>query len=540
MKSAITYLCFRESTSWRRLGFGKKNKRNSSITICSCYGIAFAAPQPCKVRHPLIRHKGVCLRSDEIRGIPLNLRAGKAISAFGLKRSKSSSVRAKITRTIVSASALVILVASSVFTQAYAAYWYVRPDGGTGAGTSWAAAWNGLGGIAWGSIIPGDTIYLAGGTYTQSLSVQAAGTSASRINIKRATASEHGTDTGWSSDFDTQVFLTNGGGIRFPTRNGADYVTLDGVVPNGIRVNYLDGNNGVDFIRGSSYVTLKYLQLVGPGKDQFQNNSTRGIDITAWHGSGYDDVDHLTISHCDISHSDTLIQSVASNYITVEYSIIHDAGAANPQTWHPNSYYVGFGCNYGTFRYNTLYNLNAEGLFFTGGGQTGWKIYGNLFYDCEGSGRAIEWRQDYTYGTFEIYNNTFANVDCSSGFAPRGPVSGNTYNNIFYNTPGTFSAMSHNNNAFSGSNPESNGISNMPSSAFVNYSGKNFQIVATEGANYPRNKGSARGIEYSVDMLGVTRGADGAWDIGAFEYSSASSPPPIGPVPNSPSGLQVN
>lgn len=44
--------------------------------------------------------------------------------------------------------------------------WYVNDDvsGGSANGTSWANAWNSLDDIAWGSISPGDTIYVSGGS----------------------------------------------------------------------------------------------------------------------------------------------------------------------------------------------------------------------------------------------------------------------------------------------------------------------------------------------------------------------------------------
>ena len=50
-----------------------------------------------------------------------------------------------------------------------AANWYVRPGGaGSKTGTDWNNAWNlsGTGGIAWSGVSAGDTVWLAGGTYS--------------------------------------------------------------------------------------------------------------------------------------------------------------------------------------------------------------------------------------------------------------------------------------------------------------------------------------------------------------------------------------
>src|ERR1051326_786448 len=93
-----------------------------------------------------------------------------------------------------------------------AASWFVRPSGGSGSGTSWTAAWNGLSGINWGSIHAGDTIYLAGGTYSGTLSYGTSGSSGSQININRATGGQSACTSaaGWSSSFDATVTLSGG------------------------------------------------------------------------------------------------------------------------------------------------------------------------------------------------------------------------------------------------------------------------------------------------------------------------------------------
>jgi hypothetical protein len=60
---------------------------------------------------------------------------------------------------------------------------------------------------------------------------------------------------------------------------------------------------------------------------------------------------------------------------------------------------------------------------------------------------------------------------------------------------------------------------------------KDFHLTATAG---PRNKGTTvanvGGHVFNVDRDGVTRGADG-WDIGAYEYGTATTPPIDPPVP---------
>jgi hypothetical protein len=120
-----------------------------------------------------------------------------------------------------------------------------------------------------------------------------------------------------------------------------------------------------------------------------------------------------------------------------------------------------------------------------------------------------------------IFNNTFYNVynaiwesqnDCSSSSQVR--------NNIFYNVRRIDTCGTHSNNlTISSPNP------------FVNSGANDFHIINTVGANYPRNAGTNLSAIFTTDMDGVSFGADGTWDIGAYEYGSGSpNTPPVAPM----------
>src|SRR3954466_7595085 len=67
----------------------------------------------------------------------------------------------------------------------FAADWFVRSTTtGANNGTDWNNAWS-ISGINWASVNPGDTIWLAGGTYTGSLNPKKSGVAGNLIYVKR-------------------------------------------------------------------------------------------------------------------------------------------------------------------------------------------------------------------------------------------------------------------------------------------------------------------------------------------------------------------
>jgi hypothetical protein len=70
---------------------------------------------------------------------------------------------------------------------------------------------------------------------------------------------------------------------------------------------------------------------------------------------------------------------------------------------------------------------------------------------------------------------------------------------------------------------------------FVNRAARDYRIVATTGSGYPRNAGTSLMGLFTTDLSGVPFGADGLWDIGAYEFESNATVPLSVPV-----GLTVN
>jgi hypothetical protein len=426
------------------------------------------------------------------------------------------------------ATALALLGAADV----QAANWYVRPNGGsygTANGTSWSAAFNGFSGISWSSVACGDTIWVAGGTYTQTLQPAKKCTSGARLYIRRARsdATEATLAAGWSSSFDSSVHQTNGAGIVFG--GDYDYITISG------RTTAAGGGNGwwidmrgqtsgagIEFANGAGadYNVLEYMDLQGPGAINYTGDG-RGIDATPFSSAIGN-----TFSHMRVFNWESAIYHAGMNGTLFEYLDVFDIMAANWPTYHPNGIYT-VSSNNVTVRYSKFHKGPngygvGEGIFFEqSGGSSNWLIYGNVFYDLDSTGlKAIEITS--TVPGLKIYNNTFDNIivpgvyvnggSCGSGSEVR--------NNLSFATSAPDSCGTVSNNLTIASSP-------VP---FVNRSGKDYRIVATVGSGYPRNAAMSLPSVFAIDMLGDTFGADGVWDIGAYEYSSATATisPPVG------------
>jgi hypothetical protein len=416
---------------------------------------------------------------------------------------------------------------------AQAADWYVRPNGGSyGAadGRSWNSAFNGFSGIAWGSVSCGDTIWIAGGSYSQSLSPAKKCSAAAPLAVRRARADASGSTngSGWSSSFASTVRQTSGAGIVF---NGDwDHIVISG------RTSAAGGSHGwwidmsgrtegaaIEFVNGASadYNTMEYMDLQGPGSITYSGDG-RGID-----GTPFSNATGNVFSHMRIFDWETAIIQAGMHGTVFEYLDIFDINAANWAAYHPNGLFSISATNV-TVRYSKFHRGpkgygTGEGIFFEqSGGNANWLIYGNVFYDLDESHlKAIQLTS--AVPGLKVFNNTFDNVAVPGVFT-NGGVCGagsETRNNLFNNSGGPSACGTMSNNLVSSNSP------------FIDRAGRDYRIVATVGSGYPRNAGTNPSSLFTSDMLSTRYGADGSWDIGAYEYASSSAPVALAP----PTGL---
>src|SRR5262249_28895751 len=149
--------------------------------------------------------------------------------------------------------------------------------------------------------------------------------------------------------------------------------------------------------------------------------------------------------------------------------------------------------------------------------------------------------QDGVEGPFYFYNNTIVNVGTSIGVANGGVYMPGSRgrNNIYWNTtvPGTpgfgqeYAGLPDNDYDFSNlSLYEAHGVSN-GSNPFVSTNTRDYHLVANIGATFPRDKGVALLSAYQLGFDGNVRGADGSWDIGAYEFGPTNSAVTNQPIP---------
>ena len=421
---------------------------------------------------------------------------------------------------------LVIFTASIIcLNTASAANWYVRPSGGGGAGTSWTDAWNDMDGINFSSVSCGDTIWVAGGTYGGTLTLNKNCTNNSRLYIRRARsdAGECTGAAGWSAAYTSNINHTGSGSnpaIRVSSGTTANYITVSGRTTagggsNGWHINFSgtggNADSGMDFQNGATSIvgnTFEYIDIQGAGNVTYPNGG-RGVDLTPYQAT----CNGNTFSHIKIWDWESGAYGCYCNGTTWEYITMYNIMAVNWGQYHPNGIYHCGGENNVTVRYSNFHsesNACGEGIFSNGG--DGWQIYGNVFYNITDSGaKAIQLRSG-NMTNFKLFNNTFDNVSLplynSGGTCGSGSE---TKNNLLYGTD-SFSCGATSNNLTASS-----------SDIWINRSSHDYHIVGTIGSGYPRNAGTSLSGYFTSDSSGNTFGSDGAWDIGAYEFVSADN-----------------
>ena len=404
---------------------------------------------------------------------------------------------------------------------------FVR-QGASGNGSDWANAYGALPT----SLSRGDTYYIADGSYAGYM-FDDDGTST--ITIKKCTASDHGTDGGYQAGYcDGQATF---GSLQF-TRphyvidgakrnesNWKDHAAY-GIRTPEVRASRLDGGHiGSDC--SADNLTFRYLHVGNTGASYASYTGARGFYVGGF-GGGNMACQNWTISRVLMQNTGEL-QCAGGEGLTVEYTYFYSI-------WSKEAIRGQVHCKNAIVRYSIFEDAchyPPEGNACTGeiaawdgaaGSMDHWQVYGNVFYKTGNqtylNTDAVVWVGD-TVGpgpptsNSVAYNNTIVGIKNGYSAAIKFVGSGNVCrNNLWYDTHANSgcTASSASNNVKASTNP------------FVNYTGGNFHLSGATA------DGTTLAAPYHVDMDGVTRGSDGTWDLGAYEFGG-TAPPTTRPKP---------
>lgn len=421
--------------------------------------------------------------------------------------------------------------------QALAGNWYVRASAtGSGTGVDWTNAWTDFNSVNYTSVACGDTVWVAGGNYTHTITSTKVCTNGNTLTIQRVRATDVVpiAAAGWSSTFDSTV---NQAGAVCDLEG--DYFTISGRITSGwVGTTPVGGGNSCvgALTRSVTNNTLDHIKFAGPACAPAGNCSVGAYGINIVPASNTNT--NFLVQYCELFDMSETFREQGWQNSVIQYNQIHDTfpdGVDHEDIIY--TYPYGPSGNV-IWRYNTIYNSPNDGIFFEFGGANSFIFYRNVFYGSAFS--LITTKAPGTYGPILLYNNIFASTTgpCSSNCAyitdNGSTMTGvQVYNNVFYyvtnNMAGSAGELSDY-NAYSyttlngypwPSSSEPHSISYNPSSQnpFVNVAGGDFHLTSLSTVLAGIGKTlSIDGFE-NVDMDGNVAG--GSWNIGAFNDPSA-------------------
>jgi len=397
----------------------------------------------------------------------------------------------------------------------------------------------------------GNTYYLAGGSYGSGVfSTPVSGSTF--ITIKKATASDHVTDTGWQASYGTSVALftnisfstsywifdgvTGGGPGSWGTGHGFEVTALSDLI-------VLNGSIGNITVR---HVNAHVFPENAPHDSMGDpNTGTNFFEIFKGTAGG---IGNITVQYCYFHNVfGCPFQMVGWDTVTIEYNYLRqNRGSA---AWHSAGIAVHPTTTNVTVRYNVWEDI--EGTSFIDGieyGEIGhWYVYGNVFAHTGNYGSSVsgvittanDATNRVTNNHWGVYNNSIINVKGVAKLYWADPAGTDIIveNNLFYGNrtndsytnyvfiqgagvtydynhysatahPGFFTPGAHENSLYWGPNCL---LSADTTNYFVNWQNGDYRLnQALAGIALPS--------PYGQDILGNTRGADGTWDVGAYEY----------------------
>jgi hypothetical protein len=420
------------------------------------------------------------------------------------------------------------------------------------AGTSWTTAWGEMNAINWSCLQPGDTLWIAGGTYAHGFAVGASGTASHPIYVARplSTDSVPTQAAGWNAAFDSQVVITNpnadnanascnkGDVLCFGSSTLGNYTYWDGRVDAGIKLqtsniaglsptnNTTIGQSAADLgPAGNNHdVTFTNVDFAGPAGPTEYDHLSYDAAIQVVNAKG-----NILFSNCRFHGGNENVNISGSSGVVFDHCKFYDQVAGPNSAGHGNQ--VQYASNDDvTFRFNEWWNWSVEGIMvWTPSGSL--YVYGNVFHDADNSGYPSVIQAQAAAGPLYFYNNTIANVTNYCVFRPDPAGSwtagSQARNNLYWTSdvciqiaPGSDYDAYYDD--MTASNPQRLGIPEtttvqqaethsctVPAAPFANEGAGDFHLTSNTVA------GVDLGAPYDVDKDGNPRTT---WTRGAYEH----------------------
>jgi hypothetical protein len=442
-----------------------------------------------------------------------------------------------------------ILALALIPGQLYGANHYIRA-GASGDGSDWENAL---------PLLPerqvrGDIYYIADGEYgLMLLNCPEKGTE--KLIIRKATITEHGTDTGWKDEYGVGYAKFSSAKEGLVVQHG--YTEVDGATGGGPG-SWDTGHgfwfhgceNWVIYIRKKPVDARMHHLVISHAK------ITTAANVDQIHGT-YINQTHVTGLKYEYLYFQDIwgnpFQGVGHEGTITQYCMVDGMKRYCGPSYcaHMEAYRIGTTSEYKPYnhiiRYNIWKDCTGTGLFVLHG--EGFDVYGNIFMWSKDFGSTF---MNGTFATIQegrvrkvrMYNNIF--VDIRANFC-RNASDFIARNNIFVNCwrdhrypeqkeVGWSSGVTHSHNFYYKAGTETEtGAQIAAEHPFVKYApfgGMNNDLRLKA----PTAAGFDLGSEYNLDIEGRVRGKDGNWDMGAYEYdptqpTSVQIPNPIYQIP---------
>ncbi len=426
--------------------------------------------------------------------------------------------------------------------------YYVR-QGATGSndGSDWNNTYTELPS----ALIRGATYYIADGQYPP-YDFDDAESGEEYITIKKAIESDHGTGSGWLNSYgDGQAIFTSDGPHTWGMTHG--YYIIDGQVG--------EKNEGHGIVVNTTYVGTSYIKLiiVDPG---FNSGSTIE-NVVFNHIEGYHFIPEEGFGNSDGSPKSLVLEFSDTRSATIRNCYFHDTyytasiGTARTEnttiedSYFENVYWKEVVSDIASVRCvirNNILKNTAGTSVCTLRESDDWEIYNNLFYWTDSrfvytnawvGTLSHDNDPDHGCNNIKVYGNTFANYNAdgqSMGFNIQYSANGGNevFNNIFYNchanlpTPEGetfFVNFDHDYNLYylvEDYRDEQDETPPLVASELNGQMGMEGLFIDPENGDFHLSQATGSGLDlgisFNTDIEGNTRGEDGVWDIGAFEY----------------------